>query len=179
MRNILRHIRQTLSTKLSLDILFMATLIFVVSLGLFYLQSKRMVRIEAMNRANSVLNTTLHRVSCYMNTIETATNTNDWLVLENLQPDSLLAYTRRIVFLNRHVAGCSITTEPNTFPQYGRDFSAYSVREGDSVTTVREGEYDYYEKVWYKTPKMLGRACWVDPFDDYNEGTLSNPERLG
>ena len=77
--------------------------------------------------------------------METATDINSWLVTENLQPDSLLAYTHRITQLNPDVDGCSITTEPDIFPQYGRYFSAYTVRHGDSITTVMETDYAYYD----------------------------------
>ncbi|MBQ9678989.1 MAG: HAMP domain-containing protein [Prevotella sp.] len=173
MRNKLRHIRQSLSLKLSISILLMTVLIFLVSLGLLFIRSRRHIKQEAMEHAASVLNTTAQRVKRYLGTVEVATYSNDWLVTENLQPDDLLSYSRRIVQLNANVNGCSITMEPDMFPQYGRYFSAYSVREGDSITTVREAEYEYFDKVWYKTPRELGKACWVDPFDDFNEGTLS------
>jgi len=46
----------------------------------------------------------------------------------------------------------------------------------DSITTVREGPFEYFEAVWYKTPRKLGKSVWTDAFDDYNEGTLSSPD---
>ena len=174
----IRHFQQSLSSKLGLGYLLMAVPIFVVSLGILFLQSRYIIRKEAKAYAMSVLNTDVQRVRSFMSTIETATNSNEWMALEDLQPDSLLQLSRRIVLLNRNVNGCSITTEPYFFPQYGRYFSAYSIMDGDSVTTVREGEYEYFDKVWYKTPKTLGKACWVEPFDDYNEGTLYTTELI-
>lgn len=170
--------RGSLSIKLSLDILLMAAPVFVLVLGALSIHARYIIRQEAMDRTNSVLNTTLQRVRNYMSAVETATNANTWLVMENFQPDSLLAISRRIVRLNRHINGCSITAEPDMFPRHGRYFSAYTIREGDSVITAREAEYDYYNKVWYKTPRQLGEACWVDPFDDYNEGTLCTTELI-
>lgn len=173
MRNKIRHIRQSLPLKLSISILLMTMLIFLMSLGVLFIRSRRHIKQEAMEHAASVLNTTAQCMKRYLGTVEVATHSNDWLVTENLQPDDLLSYSRRIVQLNANVNGCSITMEPDMFPQYGRYFSAYSVRKGDSITTVREAEYEYFDKVWYKTPRELGKACWVDPFDDFNEGTLS------
>ena len=173
MRNLLRHIRQSLSMKLSFSILLMTVPVFIVALGILFVQSRNNIRRQAVEHANSVLNTTAQRVIRYLNTVETATNANDWLVTENLTPEGLLDLSRHIVQMNANVSGCSITMEPNLFPQFGRFFSAYSVRKGDSITTVRESEYEYFDKVWYKTPRTLGKACWVDPFDDFNEGTLS------
>ena len=136
MRNIVRHIRQSLSWKLSLGILLMAVPIFVLSLGILYAESRNNVKKEALEHANSVLSTTMERVIRYMGMIETATDINDWAVTANLHPDSLLAYSNFIVSINGSVDGCSISTEPNVFPKYGRYFSVYTVRESDTVTTV-------------------------------------------
>lgn len=172
------HIRQSLSTKLSLSILMLVVPIFIMVLGLLFLQSRHLIKKQATKQASSVLSTTTQRVCRYLNTLETATNANEWFVMENFQPDSLLALSRQIVQLNANVCGCSITTEPNTFPQYGRYFSAYTIREGDSIITVREGEYEYFEKPWYKTPRLIDKACWIDPFNDFNEGTLSAKEMI-
>ena len=166
MRNIIQHIRQSLSWKLSLGILLMAMPIFVLSIGILFQQSKEQVKQEATKHATSVLNTTMQRIHRYMNIIETATDINDWEVTTHLNPDSILAYSRFIVMLNGQIDGCSISTEPNTFPKYGRNFSAYTVREGDSVTTVIEEPYEYFEKVWYKTPHLHGKPCWVVYYDE-------------
>jgi len=176
MKYMITHIRQSLSLKLSVGYLLTAILIFVSSLGLLYMQSRHIIRQEAKERTMAELNTSLQRIQRYLGTIETATNANAWIVEQNLHPDSLIAYSRRLVLLNRHVNGCSITTEPFLFPQYGRYFSAYSIVKGDSVETQREGEYEYFEKEWYKHPKALGKACWIEPFSDYNEGTLYTSE---
>lgn len=178
MKKLIRHIRQSLSMKLGLGFLLLAVPIFIVALGTLFLQSRHIIREEAQSRATAVLNTTLQRVNRYLNTIETATNSYEWMVMEDLRPEALLEYTRRITWMNHNVNGCSITMEPYFFEKYGRYFSAYSIKEGDSVRTIREGEYDYFNKVWYKTPKTLGEPCWVEPFDDYNEGTLYTTELI-
>ena len=173
MRSIIRHIRQSLSLKLSLGILLMAMPIFVLALGIMFIQSRNHIKKEATEHAGSVLNTTMQRISRYMNIVETATDINDWEVTENLQPDSLLAYSRYIVALNGHIDGCSISTEPNIFPKIGRYFSAYTVREPDTITTVIEEEYEYFEKIWYKTPHHLGKPCWVVYYDESDSLALT------
>ncbi len=188
---------RSLSMKLSLSILAMAAPIFVLALGVLFFQSRYFIRQNAMSHANSVLNTTLQCVRTYMCTVETATNSNAWLAEEYFHPDSLMAISRRIVYLNRHVNGCSITAEPDMFPQYGHNFSAYSIRDRrqlgdgtprvgqnvrpeayDTVITVREADYDYYSKDWYKIAADSGKACWIDPFNDYNESSLYTSELI-
>lgn len=178
MGKLTNKIRRSIATKLSLGIVLMAIPVFVICVGLLFVESLYNLKKEADGRAASTLKTMELRKASFMSTVETATNSSDWLVKECMQPDLLLELTRRVVMLNANVDGCSITLEPDVLPQAGRYFSAYSVRKGDSVVTVREGSYDYYEKIWYSTPKKMGRACWVGPYDDYNEGTLSAGEHI-
>jgi len=160
------NIRRSLSAKLSLSIILLAIPIFVLSLGILYVQSRNNIKKEAMEHAKSLLNTTMQRLDRNMMAVETATDINDWEINENLQPDSLLALSRRVVTLNPHVDGCSISMEPDVFPQIGKYFSVYTVRESDTITAVIEQEYEYFEKIWYKTPHNLGKPCWVTYFDD-------------
>lgn len=159
-------VRRAFARKLSIGILLLAIPIFVVSLGILFTQSRHMIRLEAVGRANSVLNSTMQRISRNLLTIETATNAYSWLIERSLQPDSLLAYSRRVVQLNPHIDGCSISAEPDVFPQYGKHFSVYTVRETDTITTVIEEDYDYFSKIWYKTPRDLNKPCWVAYFDE-------------
>jgi signal transduction histidine kinase len=180
-----KNIRQSLSTKLSIDILIVVILVFSLSLGFLYWQSRNIIRQEAIDEASHVLDNTALRVKGYMVEIETATRNILWLVNLHNEKDSLLKYTHRIVANHPNTNGCSITMEPDFYPDEKYGFSAYSVRqdehsteEKDSVVTVREADYDYYDKVWYKTPRQKRTACWVDPFDDYNDGTLSSPEMI-
>ena len=175
MKSPIYHINRSLSLKLCLGILLCVVIVFVLSLGFLFERSQKMVKQEAMEHAEHMLNNIALRVKGYLNEVETATNNIEWLVMENLQPDSLLNYSRRVVELNPNVNGCSITMEPNFFPQRGRNFSVYSLRDRDSIESVYEAPYNYYGKVWYKMPREKGEACWVDPYNDFNEGTLSSP----
>ena len=169
----MNRIRQSLALKLGIGILLMTIFIFVVSLGILFLQSRRMVRQGATERANAVLSTTVQRLCRYLNTIETATDAHDWLIPHHLHPDSLLAYSHRIVQLNRHVDGCSISTEPEVFPRFGTHFSAYTVRKNDSVETVIEEPYDYFDKIWYATPRDTRQTCWVVYYDETDSLALT------
>lgn len=178
MGKLTNKIRRSIATKLSLGIVLMAIPVFVICVGLLFVLSLYNLKKETDGRAASTLKAMELRKASFMGTVETATNSSDWLIKECMQPDLLLELTRRVVMLNANVDGCSITLEPDVLPQAGRYFSVYSVRKGDSVVTVREGSYDYYEKIWYSTPKKKGQACWVGPYNDYNEGTLSAGEHI-
>ena len=168
--------RHTLSLKLGVTITAFIALLFVSSVGLLYIRSRQLVKQEALDRAEKALDKTALRVSCYLSEIEAVAENLKWIVNQDQTPDSLLAYTRRIVSQSDNIDGCSITMEPDFYPPSIGHFSAYTVRKSDSIITQREGDYDYYSKVWYRTPKEQQRPCWIDPYNDYNAGTLSNDD---
>lgn len=169
----LNRIRKSFSTKLSLGILLMAVTIFVVSLGVLFTESRHIIRTEAVGRTKAVLNTTMQHIVRNLMTIENATNTYSWMVEQQFQPEQILDFTSRIVRLNPHIDGCSISAEPNMFKKYGRYFSAYTVRETDTITTVIEEEYEYFQKIWYKTPRNLESGCWVVYTDEVDSLKLT------
>lgn len=94
----------------------------------------------------------MQNVVNYMGVVANAANTNEWLLEENFNPDSLQAITQRIVTLNRSVVSCSVGTEPGMFPQYGQFISVYTVNDGDTIYTVRESDYDYLCTAGWRRP---------------------------
>ena len=175
MKSPIYYINRSLSLKLCFGILLCVVIVFSLSLGFLYERSRRIVRLEAAAHTEHALDNISRRVTNYIDEVEVATNNIEWLVMENLRPDSLLNYSHRVVEQNPNINGCSITMEPNFFPDYGRNFSVYSLRGPDSIESVYEAPYDYYDKVWYKKAREKNEACWVDPHNDFNEGTLSSP----
>ena len=173
-------IRKSFSAKLSFGVLILTMLIFCVSLTVLFSQSRRIIRQEAGERANAVLKSAMQQLRRNLLAIETATNYNAWLVERSFHPDSLLAFSNRIVRLNPHIDGCSISAEPNMFPRYGRYFSAYTIREGEALTTVIEQPYEYFTKVWYKSPRVMNAPSWeayideVDSLDVVLKGALAS-----
>lgn len=161
-----------LARKISIIIMVLAMPIFVLCINSFFSQANELLHREAVDSSNSHLNTTMQRVVNYMNMVETAAKANAWLLEDNFNPDSLQSLSRRIVWLNPSVLSCSVSTEPDVFPQVGHYFSVYTVNEGDTILTTLEPDFDYFERIWYKTALQTGKPCWVDPFSDFNEGSI-------
>ena len=178
MRTFFNRISHTLSMKLGLAIVFFTGIVFVMSFGYLFVRSRQYVKEEAIVRAMRVLDETSLRIMGIMSEIETATHNAEWFVMQDQTPDSLLQYSHRVVMLNSNVSGCSITMAPDFYPSSVGHFSAYSLRQGDSIATEREDDYDYYSEVWYKTAKETGKPCWVGPYDDTDEGSLSATDKI-
>ena len=170
MNAIVQRIRQSLSLRLSLWILGIVVVIFIITIGFLFHRTKESVRQGAIDQASQVLNNNLQHLVGILNEIEVATNNSDWLVMQNLQPDSLLALSRQILELNPNLFGCSIAFVPNFFEDQGKYFSAYSSNDNGHLETEQEGndDYNYFEMDWYKEPMKLQKPCWVDPFRDYS-----------
>ena len=173
------NVRSSISKRLSRTILLLAVPLFVLSLGTFYQYAHELLHKEAIERSSIILSTTTQQVCNYLSKIETAAKSNVWMLENNFTPDSLPVISHRIVELNGSVLSCSVAAEPNTFPQYGENFSVYSVDDGDTVRTELESEFEYYEKNWYKKTIQTGAPCWINPFSDFNEGIINQKYAVG
>ena len=181
MKNLITFIRNSLSRKLSIWIVFFAAMIFNVALGFLFTQSLRAVREEAISRASKELDNTVLRVSSITDLVETATNNTDWLIVRHLDaPDSMFVYSRRILQNNPELNGCSIAFEPYYFKDKGRGryFSAYSYNDNGTIHTEQEGNdhYEYFYMDWYQTAKLLDQPVWSEPFVDINPDVHNSAE---
>ena len=167
------YIQRNFATRVSLWVVLFATLVFLVVMSILFTQSRRAVRVEAMLRAEQVLDNTVQRVNTILDRVEVATNNTDWLIGRHLDaPDSMFVYSRRIVENNPFLNGCSIAFEPYYFKDRGKYFSVYSRNTGNGIETTQEGNdsYQYFTMDWYQLVKLLGHPSWTEPFSDYEEG---------
>ena len=178
MKRLYDYIRLRLSLRLGLLIVLIITVCFSLVFNFLFYQARLYIRQAAINRANQLLDNTVVRINGIMSETEVITNYMAQVTSRHLCPDSLLAFTHRTVEDHEFLTGFAISMEPNYFPEMGRYFSAYTLRQDDTITTVREAPFEYFNKIWYSTPKTYGTALWVDAFDDYNEGTLSAKDIL-
>ena len=124
MKGIIRYIKQHLYMRMGLEILLILVGVFSVALGILFYQSRQLVQDAAMSKANKTLDETMLHISDIMDRTEKATADLEKLAQENLKPDSLLTYTRRMLEEYPNILGVTIALEPDYFPEYGRYFSA-------------------------------------------------------
>ncbi|MEE1004308.1 MAG: ATP-binding protein [Bacteroidaceae bacterium] len=141
MRN---RIHTSLALKLSHGILLMVIPIFFLSMGIFFLQSRRIVRLEATELACNMLNTTTQRVRNDMSMVETACKANEHRVWDDLRPEALQRLAQTIVRSNSHVYDCNIVIDSTASP--------------------------LKEEAWYKTAQISNTACWVAPSEEEKTG---------
>ena len=174
MKKIIAYIRRKLSVRVSLWVVLFATIIFIVALGFLFYQAREAVRKEAISRATQILDKTSLRVEGILNRVEVASEMTEWLVLRHPEEaDSMLVYSRSMLLNNPDFYSCSIAFEPYYFKDKGLYFSAYTKHVGDSLRTLQGGSehYQYFYVDWYLMPKLLGKACWTEPYMDLDAPT--------
>lgn len=175
------YIRKSLSNRLSLWIVLFAMLIFIAALGFMFVESRKAVHDEAINRATQILDNTVQRVNAILDRVVVATDNTAWLPVCHLDaPDSMFVYSRRILQNTPDLNGCSIAFEPYFFKDRGRYFSIYSINDNDTIETIQEGndQYEYFYMDWYQLCKLLDKPCWTEPFMDYNPGGIYSTQMI-
>ena len=173
------YIRHSLSKRLSLLIVLIATIIFVAALGFMFVESRKAVRQEAISSATETLDNTVLRVNSLLDRVVIATDNFEWLPARHLNtPDSMFVYSERILKCNPDLNGCSISFEPDLFKEKGRYFSAYSYNNHGNIETEQEGneQYEYFYFDWYQLAKLLDYPVWTEPFVDYNPEAIYTQE---
>jgi sigma-B regulation protein RsbU (phosphoserine phosphatase) len=173
------YIRHSLSKRLSLLIVLIATIIFVAALGFMFVESRKAVRQEAISSATETLDNTVLRVNSLLDRVVIATDNFEWLPARHLNtPDSMFAYSARILECNPDLNGCSISFEPDLFKEKGRYFSAYSYNNHGNIETEQEGneQYEYFYFDWYQLAKLLDYPVWTEPFVDYHPEAVYTQE---
>jgi len=174
MKEIMNFIRRKLSVRVSLWVVLFAAIIFLAALGFMFMQARDAVRQEAVNRATQILNNTALRVTGILNRAEVASDMIEWLVMRHPEAsDSMFVYSEAVLKRNHDFFNCSIAFEPYFYEKYGRYFSAYSKRNGDSIRTMQGGSdsYQYFYMDWYLMPRLLGKMCWTEPYMDLDVAT--------
>ena len=151
----------------------------MAALGFMFVESRKAVRQEAISSATETLDNTVLRVNSLLDRVVIATDNFEWLPARHLNtPDSMFAYSARILECNPDLNGCSISFEPDLFKEKGRYFSAYSYNNHGNIETEQEGneQYEYFYFDWYQLAKLLDYPVWTEPFVDYNPEAIYTQE---
>ena len=125
MNKVLAYIRQKLSVRVSLWVVFLAAIIFHVALGFLFYQSRDAIHKEAISQATQILDKTSLRVEGILNRVEVASNMTTWLIQRHPnKADSMFVYSRGMLLNNPDFYNCSIAFEPYYFSKENRYFSA-------------------------------------------------------
>lgn len=153
-------------------------LTFLVLMGLasyiFYKVGKESFLIASENICSEYLESHTESVRRILSDIYVASVNTAPMIEEHLnQPDQLQDIMERMVELNPYLRSCGISFIENYYPQKGRWYCPYAVRNEDGSIekrTIADAKHDYLKQEWFTQTLAQDSAQWSKPFfDDGNQ----------
>lgn len=153
-------------------------LTFLVLMGLasyiFYKVGKESFLIASENICSEYLESHTESVRRILSDIYVASVNTAPVIEEHLnQPDQLQDIMERMVELNPYLRSCGISFIKNYYPQKGRWYCPYAVRNEDGSIekrTIADAKHDYLKQEWFTQTLAQDSAQWSKPFfDDGNQ----------
>ncbi len=153
-------------------------LTFLVLMGLasyiFYKVGKESFLIASENICSEYLESHTESVRRILSDIYVASVNTAPVIEEHLnQPDQLQDIMERMVELNPYLRSCGISFIENYYPQKGRWYCPYAVRNEDGSIekrTIADAKHDYLKQEWFTQTFAQDSAQWSKPFfDDGNQ----------
>lgn len=165
---------KSFSTRLSLNVLLIVTILFVIVMGIVAVSSHMLISDEAKRSASNILKATILDVEKTLQTVESTVKDASWLAKENDKDEEYLYHiTRKVVEENTYIIGSAIAFDSCYFE--GRHFFSPYSYEDPETGELKSKELgsetnDYFMQEWYTEPKNTGVPHWSEPYFDAGGG---------
>jgi phosphoserine phosphatase RsbU/P len=163
------NINKSLASRIVFYVLTFCVLLFLISLSVFYVFSKKQIEEMTYKNAEILTNNTVLKTEQIIAPITKIATNYKWIIENrNLSCDSIFEITKKVVENNPEILGCAIAFEPNYFKEKGKYFAPYSYRENGTIKSLQLGnaEYEYFIMDWYQIPVKTEKAYWTEPYYD-------------
>lgn len=162
----LRNFIKSLKNKKGLLIIITAALLIELILAVQYYHTHNMLEEELEHRAESELTMKAILVKSTLNNAEDILKSHVWDLQRCLpQPDSMLSSVYRLVKGSRYVSGGFMAFRPYYYPQEGKFFEPFAMRDGDTIRT-RIITRDYTKNPSYIKSASENSSFWLNPYQD-------------
>jgi len=163
------NINRSLASRIVFYVLTFCVFLFIVSLSVFYVFSKKQIKEMTYQYAETLTKNTVLKTELKLSPITKIAYNYKWIIENShLNTDSIFGITRKIVENNPEITGCAIAFEPSFFKEKGYYFAPYTCRENGVLKTFQLGnaEYDYFVMDWYQIPASIRKPYWSEPYFD-------------
>lgn len=168
-KNPLRHINEAISAN-GIILVVVAALLLISIYVIQYKFTNNEINEDVRLRSQNELIAKSLTIQGVLNEVEAAVRNHTEDVIRNLNhPDSMYGVARSIVELNSKITGSSVSFVENYFPDKGKWFEAYAVRDSlGNIDTMQLGseEHDYFKSEFYSEPVRTGSPVWTNPYLD-------------
>ncbi len=162
--------RKSLQRRSTLAIIITAAVLIETTAVVQYLFARKGIREEVQHRAQSELHAKSLEIRNLMVEVETAVKNTAWVFEQNFQrPDSLVGICEHLLQNTSTLIGCGLGFEANYYPQYGKWFEPYAIRQADGRfgrSQIGSATHDYLHSEWYIKAKEKDGGYWTEPYYD-------------
>ena len=166
---------RSFSARLSTTILVITSMLFIVSMLVVLLFSRKIIAEEAKKNAAEMLSSTSLNIVHTLDEAESTVKNVAWLVEERLEDTTYMySITSAVVAINEEIVGSCIAFRPNYF-EGKHYFAPYAYdSENDSLQTKQLGndQYNYFKMEWFAVPFLTKKPHWSNPYFDKDGGQI-------
>ena len=169
--------KNSIVTKLALVITLFSVVIFAVTLGYNYYQSRLFLQRELESNARNLVMSLVNRIEIQLTAVAKVTQgVAHSLETGNYNGQRLHYLLRTTVENNPEIYGSGIAFEPYAFNATARLYAPYYHREKGKIVfsplekTYHHEPYLYWD--WYQIPRELGKLEWSEPYFDEGGGNI-------
>ena len=164
--------RRSFSTRLSLRILLVVSVLFLASIAVVAFWSHRLITEEAKRSAQSILNASIKDIEKKLVPIEEKVNNVAWFLKSQKCDENTLRMLTGGVVKDADIVGASVAYVPFAFDSTRYYFMIYSKDVGGELVTNQIGSdsYDYFAMDWFRIPYETKKPYWSDPYFDEGGG---------
>ena len=170
-------LKNSIVVKLVLVITLFNAVIFALTLGYNYYQSRVILQHELESNARNLAMSLVHRVETELTAVAKVTKG----IARSLEtsPHSereLLTLIRSTIEQNPEISGSGVAFEPYAFNSASQLYAPYFYRENGKISFRRlenaylDFPYPYWD--WYQIPRELGKLEWSEPYFDEGAGNI-------
>lgn len=156
-------------------IILILTSTFIIFASIFvynYIFTKRMIKKNIENNAETLAQATVNRIETVLRSIEKVPlNLAKFLEDLNCRDQEIMGLIKSVVKNNPEIYGATIAFEPYARARNIKKFAPYYYKRKDRVNFTFI-PYDYFYYDWYQIPKMLNRPVWSEPYYDRGAGNI-------
>lgn len=164
--------RRSFSTRLSLRILLVVSVLFLASIAVVAFWSHRLIAEEAKRSAQNILNASIRDIEKKLVPIEEKVNNVAWFLKSQKCDENALCVLTGGVVKDADIVGASVAYVPFAFDSTRYYFMIYSKDVGGELITDQIGSdsYDYFAMDWFRIPYETKKPYWSDPYFDEGGG---------
>ena len=167
-----KYLRQTLSARISLMIVFSIGILMVASLSVMLYYSRKSIKEEAICKADQILKGTTEQIDNILLSVEQSAGNTYFSLLPYLNnPEKVMSYCHKMVEANPIIIGCAVAFKKD----YLKDHPYYmawahrmtssksSLDQGDLIIEETDTTGVYLDQTWYKEPMTGMKPGWQRP----------------